>query len=371
MIELMNIINSVADSNLAYYMLIVILAIVVVAMIYLIISQNKEMAELAKSRRKADEEEEEFDDYIEEMAKEVKEEKQHKKKNEELEIEKPPFEDDSLGELDEKINDLVYDQHKKDTTQDIEVPVDEETQEVEIEQFREEEKMIDEDQASEDIPIEENVIEEKDNYDKEYIDNFEAKPMDVAEELINESNDRNEERKKIEKSVYATYGNRVANVEKIELPREKKMELIDATLTNLPNLSLLDETLTAIPPIMEYSSSDVDDLMSITREIEMAPKEKTIKLTPYEEEQEEKAIISYDELMDQKDKIVYEEEKQENDVNIKKVDLEQTIQLNLDEINNHEVKQKEEAKVIEDNKEGYEYEEGFLSQLKNLQNKLY
>ncbi len=95
---------------------------------------------------------------------------------------------------------------------------------------------------------------------------------------------------------------------------------------------------------------DKDDLQAITRELEMIPRERKIDMTPYEEEQEEKAIISYDEL------------------------LSKTSQVNLDynEINNElpievpkikkVVEEKEKVEVI-----SYEHEEEFLRTLKQLQ----
>ena len=47
----------------------------------------------------------------------------------------------------------------------------------------------------------------------------------------------------------------------------------------------------------EEYSGNIEDLQSITKELEILPREKTIELTPYEEEQESRAIISYDELL--------------------------------------------------------------------------
>ena len=260
--ELINIINSVADSNTAYYVLIGILLVVVIAMIYLIYAQNKEI----KRNRDLEEERdfEEVPDTIEEIANDIsEEEKKDEEETYELPARKPVFE-----------------------------------------------------------PLEEKV----------------------------EVNDMFEE-------------NKVKKVEEIELPREKKLELIDATLTNLPNLSLLEETMTAIPPVLDYAE-ETQELVNITKELENAPKERTVELTPYEEEQEKTAIISYDELMDSKDGIVYENEEISDDIPIKKVDLEKTVEISLDEIDK---KAKEE---IEETNNNYDYEEDFLSKLKKLQKEL-
>ena len=50
-------------------------------------------------------------------------------------------------------------------------------------------------------------------------------------------------------------------------------------------------------------------------------------MTEYEKEQEEKAIISYEELVNsiKKKKINYEDEKNDKDVSIKKIDLDNLI----------------------------------------------
>ena len=51
--------------------------------------------------------------------------------------------------------------------------------------------------------------------------------------------------------------------------------------------------------VSEEIKEDVFDLKNVTKELESMPKERTIKLTDYEREQEETAIISYDELVTQ------------------------------------------------------------------------
>jgi len=257
--NLLNIINSVADSNLAYYLLIVILIIVVIAMIYLIYSQNKEIIEAKKKEVLEDKKEEPVNnDVVEEIAREVK--------NESL------------------------------------------------------------DHASHE-PIHESVLEleaGKDNL------------SNTIHDFALEDDDN---------------GEKVEKIEDIELPRVKKLELLDATMTNVPKVSLLEQTMTSIPPIMDYSN-ETEELVNISKELEKIPKERTIKLTPYEEEQENTAIISYDELIENKDNIVYENERKEGDLSIKKVDLEKTPEVDTV------------------HPENYAHEEVFLRRLKELQSKL-
>lgn len=56
------------------------------------------------------------------------------------------------------------------------------------------------------------------------------------------------------------------------------------------------------PPVVKETpkikvEDDSLDLQSLTQELSTIPRERVVNLTPYEEEQEEKAIISYDELV--------------------------------------------------------------------------
>lgn len=73
---------------------------------------------------------------------------------------------------------------------------------------------------------------------------------------------------------------------------------------------------------------DTEDLQSIVSTIEKN-EPPTIELTDYEAEQEEKAIISYDELLEKNKlgSIHYAEEKVSNaDISIKKIDLESLME---------------------------------------------
>ena len=99
------------------------------------------------------------------------------------------------------------------------------------------------------------------------------------------------------------------------------------------------------------------DLKAITQKLENSG-DKPIMMNNYEEEQENRAIISYDELLEkQKDlKINYENEQQIGDLTIKKV--------NVDNISSP----KEERKMV--TVIGYEKEEAFLEALKKLQEQI-
>ncbi len=103
------------------------------------------------------------------------------------------------------------------------------------------------------------------------------------------------------------------------------------------------------------------DLRELTKELEQAPKEKNIELTNYEAEQEEKAIISYEELINanQNQSINYSDLDEVDNIVVKKVDLENTGPINVAEI----------KKLTEEAKEpiSYEHEEEVLRNLKQLQ----
>lgn len=103
---------------------------------------------------------------------------------------------------------------------------------------------------------------------------------------------------------------------------------------------------------------DEIDLKNIVKTIDESPKP-IIDMTEYENEQEEKAIISYEELLKTAQiPIQYEEEEYiDNEVQVKKIDLEKLSNNTKDET-------KTEMKVI-----AYQHEEEFLKTLKQL-NKL-
>ncbi len=101
------------------------------------------------------------------------------------------------------------------------------------------------------------------------------------------------------------------------------------------------------------------DLDSLTKKLQEKENAEQITINNYEKDQEEKAIISYDELLQKQNKYAVNYEKEEilDDLVVKKVDLNDLINKNVpDKI--------KEVRVI-----SYEKEEAFLNALKEL-NKL-
>ena len=119
-----------------------------------------------------------------------------------------------------------------------------------------------------------------------------------------------------------------------------------------------EETLNAVS-----EKKDDFDIEAVTKAIEKDYKPETIRLTSYEEEQENNAVISYEELLKNKDKISVsyddEYEFEEPTLSVKKFDLTNTS----------------ETPVIDESKlkvqlMSYEKEEEFLKALKDLQSNL-
>ena len=106
---------------------------------------------------------------------------------------------------------------------------------------------------------------------------------------------------------------------------------------------------------------EITSLKEITEALENA-EPSNINLNKYEEEQEEKAIISYDELLKRKNDFAInysEEESFDDELTVKKVDLDNLV--NKDVIVKPEIK----VSVI-----SYQKEEAFLEALKQLQQTL-
>ena len=112
--------------------------------------------------------------------------------------------------------------------------------------------------------------------------------------------------------------------------------------------------------IEESEVNDMIDLKEITKKIEEAPKGINIELTEYEKEQEQNAIISYDELIRSNNAmhINYKTEEDVSGVSVKEIDLK-----NIATVDKHST----DTKVCVIN---YEAEEAFLEALKNLKNML-
>lgn len=106
------------------------------------------------------------------------------------------------------------------------------------------------------------------------------------------------------------------------------------------------------------SRRDMIDLEKITKNIERDYKPANINLTSYEQEQEDNAIISYQELLNSKDKnhVNYDGSfNNKTDIDIKKVDL-----------SNNEKNGYDEHNQINITLMSYEKEEAFLKALKQL-----
>ncbi|MBE6156862.1 MAG: hypothetical protein E7161_03855 [Firmicutes bacterium] len=109
----------------------------------------------------------------------------------------------------------------------------------------------------------------------------------------------------------------------------------------------------------EYNDEEGEllDLESLTKKLKAEENSDRISCTEYEKDQEEKAIISYEELLEKRNKyaINYEKEEVIDDLIVKKVNLNDLVNKNEEEII------KEEVRVI-----SYQKEEAFLSALKEL-----
>lgn len=105
------------------------------------------------------------------------------------------------------------------------------------------------------------------------------------------------------------------------------------------------------------ADDDILDLTALSKAIAEA-QPKNIELTSYEEEQEEKAIISYDELIQNynTEKINYKEENQMGDVVVKEVDVDHPV------TSTKEATTDGRAIVFD-----YTKEEAFLETLKKMQ----
>ena len=105
------------------------------------------------------------------------------------------------------------------------------------------------------------------------------------------------------------------------------------------------------------------DLESLTKKLKAEDENgERITCTEYEKDQEEKAIISYDELLKKHNRYTLNYEKEEiiDDLIVKKVNLNDLVNKNEEEIKVEE-NIKEEVRVI-----SYQKEEAFLSALKEL-----
>ena len=115
----------------------------------------------------------------------------------------------------------------------------------------------------------------------------------------------------------------------------------------------------------ETEEKDLEETqeMKIAKELRdsMKNSEPTIKFTDYEKDQEDKAIISYDELLNKGNnyELNYEKEEMHDDLSVKKVDLDNSVNKNNNTVSNIEVR------LI-----SFQKEEAFLEALKRLQKEL-
>ena len=117
---------------------------------------------------------------------------------------------------------------------------------------------------------------------------------------------------------------------------------------------------------VEEPKKDLEETqeMKIAKELRdsMKNNDATIKFTDYEKDQEDKAIISYDELLNKETnnyELNYETEEMHDDLSVKKVDLDNLVNKSNNAVSNLEVR------VI-----SFQKEEAFLEALKRLQKEL-
>ena len=114
--------------------------------------------------------------------------------------------------------------------------------------------------------------------------------------------------------------------------------------------------------IKKDSKTEMQELKELSEQLANLPKTtNNVDLTQFEKEQEEKAIISYDELLKNKNNvgIGYASTELKDDIEVKKIDLENTGFIELDPI-----KKELNSKI---SLVTYEHEEEFLKSLKQLQ----
>ncbi len=140
----------------------------------------------------------------------------------------------------------------------------------------------------------------------------------------------------------------------IKQVEEENSPLAIKEVESLERPAILKPTSMEIPDPLEltrsiYLNSDTTELQNITKELEKAPKDRTIEMTAYEAEQEEKAIISYDELVKHSNVSNMEDITENNDINSE-------LEINANKSDNLQY-------------DGlYAHEEGFLKSLKELNN---
>ena len=192
--------------------------------------------------------------------------------------------------------------------------------------------------------------------------------------------------------IYSQSKDNAIVVKEIKKQKLKPIEEIEPTKKNLIDQKEAEEVLKSLN-LNNYNEdedilnkenklrSDIDDedvlnkeiklrkdeedisLSDITKKLENEREsERNIDLTDYEKEQEATAVISYDELLSKTSTmdVIYEDETPDKE--IKKVNLEKTRELNLDQIRK-EIKKYNDEQVKD---EDYHHEEDFLKELEDL-----
>lgn len=135
-------------------------------------------------------------------------------------------------------------------------------------------------------------------------------------------------------------------IKEVENLTSEKPKIVPITDLKIPDYLELTQSFKTV--------SEADELQDITKQLETLPRERKIEMTPFEAEQEEKAIISYDELI-----------KHNEGLATNKVDDDGAIKVdnNFGEINE---KINFASKDSNSSNEVYEHEEYFLKSLKSL-----
>ena len=134
----------------------------------------------------------------------------------------------------------------------------------------------------------------------------------------------------------------------------EEIKVENNSIEKVENSNLLEEEI-----LEDYNDEEGEllDLESLTKKLKAEEGTERITCTEYEKDQEEKAIISYEELLKKKNKyaINYEKEEVMDDLIVKKVNLNNLVNKNEEE------KIENEIRVI-----SYQKEEVFLDALKEL-----
>lgn len=149
---------------------------------------------------------------------------------------------------------------------------------------------------------------------------------------------------------------------------ENKEEVNNVTSEVVEEVPVMEQVVMELPVIEQREEEEVFDLRSISKELESLPRERTITLTPYEMEQEEQAIISYDELVTQSIPVL-EISKELREEVLTPYDYNLEEKIGIVEKNEQVVPEPTpEVKPVSGN--NYDHEESFLDSLKNLKSSL-